>query len=342
MKCTKKYTSLAIAGMLSIMEIVGCTDDSQNADDNREYSTDTQDNTGDTDVEAGTNPIPVNVSTNATKSLNLTGRTLSSYAKTAEAAAIKTAIQENIAANFPSAQVTEMDLDNGSVSFTKEASFFDPMVEPEGLPSDIEADIQARDLLGGLRLLPDNEGEIVVEHIGAIMTAGVDKSGNATTKKNLVTVYYSREIDGLPVKGNSRMVTYLGKDGELNGVIRKWTKVKTGTKLSSKEVKSTTAAVSDLKKLIQNQFANYKDKVQSVNIGKVELVMYDDGNVIEPALYSEGDVANMDGDKTPNYWITPILSTPKAKYGISEKAKTYSTHPGDADENTGGQSAKAR
>jgi hypothetical protein len=308
MKYKKCINTIGLA-LLSMMVMVGCIED-------------TQDILEDSDV-----PIKIYIKAE-TDNLLSSGSTYYTYTRVSEEAGLKSKVSKNIKTNFPYADISKMDLENGSISFTKEKVYFDPMVNTPKLPGNEIADSLSRKQLSQLGILPESEDEIVVEHIGSVNTTTYNKkTGRITTNKNLVTVYYGRKIDGLPVKGNSRMVTYLGKNGDLVGVIKKWTKIQSGTKIASSEIKSIKSVVSDMKNLVQNRFTSDIDRINVVNVNKVQIVMYDDGNVIEPALYSELEIANANGNTDKDHWITPILNTPKAKYSIYDKPHVSGSRP---------------
>lgn len=320
---TKKMSRGLVLGTLAIAVFCGCAEESGDLGDDG----------------AGAVQMEIKADTNNLISADMS---LHSYAKEADTVTQKEAVLGRIKTRYPVAHISQEDLRNGVLAFSKAKAYFDPMVDTRNLPDAADADRLSRKQLSDLGLLPENENELVVAHIGGVNTAMSNPAtGETTTFKNLVTVTYGREINGLPVVGHSKMVAQLGQNGEIASVIKKWTRVGAGTKIAKSELKSSADAVLEMKNSLQKRYTNDIDKIKEITVHKMNVVMYDDGNVIEPALYSEGEVANADGNIDKDYWITPILASPKAKYNLHE-TPADALRPQAAPSNLSGKIRSAR
>lgn len=220
--------------------------------------------------------------------------------------------------NISGAENLQVDLDSGFVSFDK-GSLTPGAADTERLPAESAADARARDHLSRLGLLPDDAEQLVLDHIGGINNATYDPDkGQTVIHKHLVTVTYGRKIGSLPVKGNSRIVVRLGKDGELAHVVKKWTKVAPAQAIPSSDIKPADEAVADMKTHLNSRYARYSAAIKRMNIAKLEYVMYDDGNTIEPALFARGTIQSA-GGAISEQWIVPLSRKAKAHYLITEK-----------------------
>ena len=78
-------------------------------------------------------------------------------------------------------------------------------------------------LLKDLGVMPGRVGEMVLEHVGGLDMGVHRTDGTTELFKKLVTVRFSRQLDGLPVEGpGSRIIVRMGSGGELAGLIRRW------------------------------------------------------------------------------------------------------------------------
>lgn len=215
------------------------------------------------------------------------------------------------------------DLDSGLVSFDR--GLGPSTANTVGLPDDSAADAKARTHLSRLGLLPEDDSQLFVEHIGGINNATYDaNTGKTVIYKNFVTVNYGRKIGNLPVKGNSRIVVRLGKDGDVAQVIKRWTKVMARQAIPSTDIKSTDETVADMRKLVNVHYAAHSAGIKRLNVSAVQYVMYDDGKTIEPALAATGTIESS-GHASPEEWIIPVSRHAKAHYRISD---TIPNEPG--------------
>ena len=67
------------------------------------------------------------------------------------------------------------------------------------------------------------------------------------TYEKLVTVIYGRTLDGLPVKGASRIAVRMGINGELVGLVRNWPELNKKT-VSSKDMIASRSRIDHLKR----------------------------------------------------------------------------------------------
>ncbi len=184
------------------------------------------------------------------------------------------------------------------------------------LPASAEARELARKHLAETGYLPKNEQELVVAHVGGLNMAAAKDGRPMGTYKKLVTVQFSRVLNGMPVQGpGSRIVVHLGENGAMAGMIRNWPEVK-AVGISAAELKNDSA----LEEEKQMRLRKLAGEARDVRVQKSKRVLYDDGmGRIEPAMYV---VANAfyegpGGDgmvQIPVDFYVPLLKQPKALF----------------------------
>jgi hypothetical protein len=213
-----------------------------------------------------------------------------------------------------------LDIDPAQESFIFNKGMKNYMGEgtSRGLPDRSYAPRVAEKHLYALELLPKNfEEQMHLVHVGGVAMAALKEDGSTANYKKWVTVIYGRTLNGLPVKGASRIAVKMGINGELVGLVRSWPVLKKKA-ISSKHMIPTHYRMEHLKRHLQSLYAN--SNTEAVIITDVNIVMYDDGRgIIEPALFALGEIRLEDGSEEPADWMIPLLKRPNARYSILER-----------------------
>jgi hypothetical protein len=167
--------------------------------------------------------------------------------------------------------------------------------------------------------------------VGKVSGIGITGDDNP----RIFTVYFIRKLSGYPVVGNTRIVVSMTADGELVSLIHKWPELEEMTGEIDEDIVNhnlvkSTDAVDRIGDLL-NGYHN-KSKVDSIDVRRTELVMYDDGKHIEPVLFASGDVNTKSGDTIEHDWIIPLLKTPKGRYEVSNALDEQSIAPRNGDQ----------
>jgi hypothetical protein len=132
-------------------------------------------------------------------------------------------------------------------------------------------------------LMPKNEQEMIVDHVGGIMQMLSNMKG---PEKKAVVVYFGREMDGLKVRnfGSSITVTY-GDSDIPAGVQYHWREVASKSKVDSRAYVSSA----NINRSITEDINRVFGKDVTITIDKIDLVLYDNGgNYIQPAWVYQG------------------------------------------------------
>ncbi len=125
--------------------------------------------------------------------------------------------------NDDPSELFEQDV-QGSIRFSRSLKKYEGDFKPQLPPMD-NAEKVARKLLTDNNLMPGNQSEMKLAHIGGL------KATKAETKAiidKMRTVTFSREIDGLPVVGpGSKIVVNIGHQQEFQGLIHRWKELDT-------------------------------------------------------------------------------------------------------------------
>jgi len=209
-----------------------------------------------------------------------------------------------------------------SIIFSKEMENYFGEGDSKGLPDRSHAPKLAEIHLEALALLPKNfETEMTLLHVGGIGMATIKENGLVADYEKLVTVFYGRTLDGLPVKGASRIAVRMGINGELVGLVRNWPELNKKA-LSSEDMIASQNRIDHLKRHLESLYDD--SKVETVTITEANIVMYDDGRgTIEPAMFVLGEITQKDGFEEHADWMVPLLKSPRGRYSILERVPVY-------------------
>ncbi|NEX11309.1 MAG: hypothetical protein C1942_01180 [Prosthecochloris sp.] len=186
----------------------------------------------------------------------------------------------------------------------------------KNLPSAAQAKELAWSYLGRTGYLPKNEEEMVLAGIGGLDLAVAKDGKTGGPYKKLVTVRFSRVLDGIPVQGpGSRIVVHLGQNGVMNAMIRNWLEVKAFS-VRQKQQKSSKVIRRDIAERLSRIAGGAKEILDQNAVQ----VLYDDGlGIIEPAIYVTA-VARYEGPgekgvvDIPVDFYVPVLKSSKADF----------------------------
>ena len=223
----------------------------------------------------------------------------------------------------PSA-IFDIDANNGAFLLNAGLKKYSGEIESKNLPSEKQAPEFARKYLTSTGFLPKNGQEMVVAHVGGLNMAVAKEGRSIGNYRKLVTVRFSRVLNGLPVQGpGSRIVVQLGENGELQGMIHNWPEVR---------AKSVPAAALKSDEEIRRETAlrlrTEAGEAQSVAIRSSRQVLYDDGRgVIEPAIHVIADAYYKGPERqksvnNPVDFYVPLLKAPKAIYPFMKSAES--------------------
>lgn len=218
-----------------------------------------------------------------------------------------------------------IDKTTGDFSFSKGFKDFINDRSTANLPSKEKAPDVAKKLLADLGLLPDNQDELVVRHVGGLNQVDVKDGKPSEELKKLVTVHFGRQIDGIDVGGpGSKIVVDLGANGELVGVHRRWVEVTKESKTDA-DVKGQAEVVSEVRAKIRNQAS----KAKKADVSAPDFGYFDDGKGnIEPAYFFDAELTydGTDAEGKPAtitekyHGVVPALKGSKADFDQLEKA----------------------
>jgi len=193
-----------------------------------------------------------------------------------------------------------IDQVSGDIFFHKGMDIYGQGDTPR-LPKKKNAAALAKKHLKALGLLKKG---MVLHEVNEFKQAAYDGHTNEVTTK-MVMVTFKRKLGNYTVFGASRVMVMLGVDGQLDGVLVRWTEVE---KVNASGLKK------NLRGYLTDKIRAKQKNSYSVLVKKSELVLFDDGNgVIEPALFVEGDVTE-GGNTFSCDWMIPVLDNSKAKY----------------------------
>jgi hypothetical protein len=197
-----------------------------------------------------------------------------------------------------------------------------------GLPGKEEAVNLALNYLDALNLMPSNPAEMVVAHIGGLNMGIVHEDGTTGDYNKMVSVYFSRKIDGIEVTGpGSKIIVHLGADGALTGIIRRWSEVKS--------INVTSAAFVNRKEAIRRlnmKLTNEWNAAFEIECATPELVIFDDGHGVLECAYAANarifhELAGHYTTEAPYLAVVPAVMTPMAWYAQQETAAATPEFP---------------
>jgi len=223
-------------------------------------------------------------------------------------------------AKDPSA-ILDFEPDTGAFVFNAGMLKYSQEGITPGLPKSEQAITLAKKYLTDLNYFPKNEKELSKGYVGGLSMGVQRDDGSRALYQKLVTVYFGRVIDNLPVMGvGSRIVVHLGENGQLVGIVRNWVEVQKGIKAAAAQLRTDAEIKREILKQIQTDLSTAK----TVNVDKSDLVLYDDGRgVIEPAIYVEAlsefekidpKTRKKETYKTPYDCYVPVFKSSKAYY----------------------------
>lgn len=217
----------------------------------------------------------------------------------------------------PSTALT-MNLERGDFLFNKGLRSYEGEADTPDLPArQEEAERLAAEHLRALDLeLPS--GESTLAHFGGVNMAIHRRDGTTSRYRKLITIRYDRRLGGLPVIGDSRAVVQLGARGELAALVWDWRPVSASTARGSEILRA-----SQLRPAIEKRVSDVSADAEKVVVDRQDLVLYDDGAVIEPAIRVVAQRTyrvQFAKDREPREivvpfdTIVPVLAAPRATY----------------------------
>ncbi len=211
---------------------------------------------------------------------------------------------------------------------------------PGQLPGEETAVKIARDFLNQYGLGPGNNNEMQLAHIGHIRSQSFDpRTGKeGPTRDQMLTVYFSRLIDGKEVVGGgSKMIVQVGDGGKVAGAGIRWRELGNATLVGEKGIRSAERIQSDIQAFLRRE----QKLASEVRIMQTGLFYYDDGgNYMQPVIGYEAMVST--GELRLRYFgQTALLTNPPERVGpepLSESARkmlqmgTQDVKPPDARE----------
>jgi hypothetical protein len=151
------------------------------------------------------------------------------------------------------------------------------------LASDEEAIQRSLSFLKTAVLMPRNQAELKVDHVGGIMQM---LSNANTPEKKAVVVYFYRELDGMRVCNYGSSITMTLADSNAPaGVQYHWREVANRERVAPRAAVSSAKVLDSIRADVNNVYA----KDSKVIIDKIDLVLYDNGGgYIQPAYRYQG------------------------------------------------------
>jgi len=204
----------------------------------------------------------------------------------------------------------EHNLATGDISFNRNFSRYLGTFAPK-LPSGDEAQKYAESFLGANRLLPVNREELKVAHVGGLRASTVSSDGKAgPTIDKLVTLTYSRQLNGVPVIGaGSKIIVNVGDSGEVIGVNRRWRELDKPIALSDTELLTEAEANDLLKRQILTEFGERA----TFEVLQTQIAYFDNnGSYVQPVFAFQTKIQPAD-QKLPAIeyvGVIPAMRTP--------------------------------
>jgi hypothetical protein len=184
----------------------------------------------------------------------------------------------------------EQNLATGDIRFRRNMTRYLGDFAPK-LPSGDEAQEIALRFLKENDLLPKDMGQLKLAHVGGLRATSVidgDKPGPIIDK--LVTLSYSRMVDGLPVLGpGSKLVLDIGEGGEIVGLVRHWREIEPMNRkgIGAEDLISPREALARANKQIREQFGE-KSFVKIAQTGRA--YFDNNGGIMQPVYYYQAQI----------------------------------------------------
>ncbi len=214
-------------------------------------------------------------------------------------------------------------LSTGDISFNRGTADYSGDGDTPGLPDNEEAVRLALEHLEALELLPGNPDELVVDRTGSLNMAVVREDGSESRYRKQVWVHFKRVIDGIEVRGpGSKIIVYLGENGELTKLIRRWTEVDT-YELNESAFISDDRVLGKMRERLCREWR----EADEIETGAPEFVIYDDGHgILEPAYAVDARVFHVIGGKhlieDLSLVVIPAVKFSSAWYDQQDKAES--------------------
>jgi hypothetical protein len=198
----------------------------------------------------------------------------------------------------------EHNVTTGDVSFNRNFGRYLGNFVPK-LPGTDEALRYANAFLEQNKLLPANPEELKVAHVGGLRTTSILSTGRAgAVVDKLVTITYSRELNGVPVIGaGSKLVVNIGDSGEVIGVTRRWRELDKPVRLSSSEILSEKEALELSNRQILSEFGE-KSRVEVL---QTQVAYFDNnGETLQPVFAFQTKIQLADQKLPPVEYISVI------------------------------------
>jgi len=220
----------------------------------------------------------------------------------------------------------ELNVVNGEFRFERGLKRYLGEFVPK-LPSTKEVGDLSLGFLKQNGLLPKNTAELKLAHIGGLRAQSLIDGKNAgPIIDKLITVTYTRLVDGLPVIGpGSKLVLQIGDRGEVVGLIRHWRELNVANRkeISRADLIDENEAYDLAKRQILSEFG--KDAVFEV-CGKGPAYYDNSGGILQPVYIFETEVITIDDSVVPTKYLAviPLLRNspePLALTALDPKAK---------------------
>jgi hypothetical protein len=195
------------------------------------------------------------------------------------------------------------------------------------LPGKDEAIRRTQKFLKANALLPNNVGEIKLAHVGGLRAMNtIDGKQAGPVLDKLVTVSYSRIVDGLPVVGpGSKLVLDLGDQGEVVSLVRHWRELDNSTRkaIPRQELYTSREALALAKRQIT---AEYGEKVSFKVLSSSRAYFDNNGSILQPVYVFETAISLADRQVKPFNYLCVIQGLKRSPEPlnltvIDEKAK---------------------
>ncbi len=203
----------------------------------------------------------------------------------------------------------EHDLNTGNFTFNKGMKKYLGDYAPR-LPAKEDAIKAAETFLRDNQLMPRDRSQLKLAHFGGLRSSSVidgQRAGPVVDK--LITLSYSRTVDGMPVFGpGSKIVANVGDEGQVVGLVYRWRELDLQARqpVRREEMFSSEEAEAMAKRQIQEQYGqdiNYKI------LGSGKAYYDNNGKLLQPVYTFETEIRVKDEHVKPfNYLcVIPML-----------------------------------
>jgi hypothetical protein len=207
----------------------------------------------------------------------------------------------------------EYERETGSLSISKGIMGQMNVLTSKNLPSEEQAKQVASQYLADNQLTPRQKDQLVVERVG-----GLKMMTQNSTVDMMKTVYYGRQIKGVPVSGSgSQIVMNIGNGGQVLSVSRKWRDVNSIKSVAvapggSKELKTQKEAENEFAVFVSQVFNNAPYKLESI-----EKMYFDNsGKYIQPVFLINAKINTPQGTTLPLIQPISMLKNAPEKVGF--------------------------